>query len=376
MNNQRGKGPQQIGDLLGGTLGASLEKLKAGIDARQQKRIEAAARPGESKEQVAARLRDEDARADRERNASSPVKSPPPSPSIRKPPTGDEQPDFFVPSLYDVGTKDSRSIMDVAVFRLSKKDKRAGGVIRYELSDGYVEVKAGPDGMASVWDYDLVLMMVSHLTEAMNRYREGRGEKPGRTYRPHVSDILKFCRRGDGGRQADEVEGALDRLKGTTIKNVRERPSANGRRPMREVEAEGLVSSYKVLSYTENGKIASVEIEAPKWLYREVTEGKRPDVLTVHPDYFLIDPGIGRFVYRLARRAAGKGEAKWAFQTIYERSGSAGTFKEFRRILRNIIEANDLPEYELREEAGQGGPLLVMIYRDRADEALPPPSGV
>ncbi|EPF5026816.1 MAG: replication initiator protein A [Burkholderiales bacterium] len=376
MNNQRGKGPQQIGDLLGGSLGASLEKLKAGIDAKQQKRIEAAARPGESKEQVAARLRDEDARADRERNASSPVKSPPPSPSIRKPPTGDEQPDFFVPSLYDVGTKDSRSIMDVAVFRLSKKDKRAGGVIRYELSDGYVEVKAGPDGMASVWDYDLVLMMVSHLTEAMNRYREGRGEKPGRTYRPHVSDILKFCRRGDGGRQADEVEGALDRLKGTTIKNVRERPSANGRRPMREVEAEGLVSSYKVLSYTENGKIASVEIEAPKWLYREVTEGKRPDVLTVHPDYFLIDPGIGRFVYRLARRAAGKGEAKWAFQTIYERSGSAGTFKEFRRILRNIIEANDLPEYELREEAGQGGPLLVMIYRDRADEALPPPSGV
>ena len=376
MNNQRGKGPQQIGDLLGGSLGASLEKLKAGIDDKQQKRIEAAARPGESKEQVAARLRDEDARADRERNASSSVKSPPPSSSIRKPPEGDAQPDFFVPSLYDVGTKDSRSIMDVAVFRLSKKDKRAGGVIRYELSDGYVEVKAGPDGMASVWDYDLVLMMVSHLTEAMNRYREGRGEKPGRTYRPHVSDILKFCRRGDGGRQADEVEGALDRLKGTTIKNVRERPSANGRRPMREVEAEGLVSSYKVLSYTENGKIASVEIEAPKWLYREVTEGKRPDVLTVHPDYFLIDPGIGRFVYRLARRAAGKGEAKWAFQTIYERSGSAGTFKEFRRILRNIIEANDLPEYELREEAGQGGPLLVMIYRDRADEALPPPSGV
>lgn len=51
-----------------------------------------------------------------------------------------------------------------------------------------------------------------------------------------------------------------------------------------------------MLSYTENGKIASVEIEAPKWLYREITEGKRPDVLTVHPDYFLIDPGIGRFV--------------------------------------------------------------------------------
>ena len=356
---KRTNGPQPIGSVIGDDLIDRVEKMR---ERSNQRRIEDEARPGESWADAAARLRKQQAETTRS--------------NIRKPPAADCQPDFFVPTLYDVGARDSRSIMDVAVFRLSKKDKRAGEVIRYELSDGYVEVKAGPDGMASVWDYDLVLMMVSHLTEAMNRYREGRGEKPGRTYRPHVSDILKFCRRGDGGRQADEVEGALDRLKGTTIKNVRERPSANGRRPMREVEAEGLVSSYKVLSYTENGKIASVEIEAPKWLYREVTEGKRPDVLTVHPDYFLIDPGIGRFVYRLARRAAGKGEAKWAFQTIYERSGSAGTFKEFRRILRNIIEANDLPEYELREEAGQGGPLLVMIYRDRADEALPPPSGV
>jgi plasmid replication initiation protein len=354
-------------------LGDALARLDVARRTQQQKRIEAAACPGESWEQAAARLREEEAKTERERDS---VKSAPPSPSIRKPPRGDEQPDFFVPTLYDVGTKDSRSIMDVAVFRLSKRDKRAGEMIRYELPDGFVEVTAGPYGMASIWDYDLVLMMVSHLTEAMNRYREGRGEKPGRTYRPHVSDILKFCRRGDGGKQADEVENALDRLKGTTIKSVRESPAANGRRAMREVKAEGLISDYTVLSHTDTGKIASVESEAPRWLYKEVTEGKRPDVLTVHPDYFLIDPGIGRFVYRLARRAAGKNAAKWAFQTIYERSGSAGTFKEFCRLLRKIIQADDLPEYELREEAGQGGPLLVMTHRDHIGTELPPPAGV
>ncbi|RWA37004.1 replication initiator protein A [Xylella fastidiosa] len=294
-----------------------------------------------------------------------------PSPSIRKPPTGDEQQDFFVPILYDVGTKDSRSIMDVAVFRLSKRDKRAGDIIRYELPDGYVEVKAGPDGMASIWDYDMVLMMVSHLTEAMNRYREGKGEKPGRTYRPHVSDILKFCRRGDGGKQADEVENALDRLKGTTIKSVRETgATTNEKRPMREVKAEGLISDYTVLSQTDTGKVASVEIEAPRWLYKEVTDGKRPDVLTVHPDYFLIALGIGRFVYRLARRAAGKGEAKWSFQTIYERSGSTGTFKKFTFTLRKLIETDDMPEYMLSEEACQVGPLLVMRHREAPPAAL------
>ncbi|HEM7839717.1 TPA: replication initiator protein A, partial [Burkholderia multivorans] len=110
--------------------------------------------------------------------------------------------------------------------------------------------------------------------------------------------------------------------------------------------------------------------EAPNWIYREITEGKQPDVLTVHPDYFLIEPGMGRFVYRLARRAAGKGKAKWAFRTIYQRSGSAGTFKEFCRILRKLIVADDLPEYTLREEAGQSGPQLLMRHRSEAPDAL------
>jgi len=314
-------------------------------------RIKAHARPGETYEQVAGRLRREDAK-----RASA-------APSMRKPPKGDEQADIFVPPLYDVSTKDNRSIMDVAVFRLSKRDKRAGEMIRHELSDGYVEVKSGPDGMASVWDYDIVLMLVSHLTEAMNRYREGKGEKPGRIFRPHVSEILKFCRKGDGGTQAQEVERALDRLKGTTIKNVREKASTKEGRTRREVEAEGLLSSYRVVSYTDSGKISIVELEAPNWLYREVTEGKQPGVLTIHPDYFLIKSGIGRYVYRLARRAAGKDKATWLFKTIYDHSGSGGTLKKFSFTLRKLIEANDMPEYLLAEEEGLGGPLLVMRYR-------------
>lgn len=284
--------------------------------------------------------------------------------SLRRPPPGDEQADFFVPTLYDVATKDSRSIMDVAVFRLSKKDKRAGETIRYELTDGYVEVKAGPDGMASVWDYDIVLMAISHLTEAMNRYRNGRGEKPGLAFRPHVSEILKFCRRSDGGRQYEEIEGALDRLKNTTIKIVRTTRKGRGSRLMREAQAEGLIGNYKTVSYADTGRVAMVEVEIPGWIYREVVEVENPEVLTVHPAFFLIEPGIGRFLYRVARRAAGKGEARWAFRTIYKRSGSAGTFKEFCRILRGIIAVNDLPEYSLSEVPGKEGPTLVMAHRD------------
>ena len=289
--------------------------------------------------------------------------------SLRSPPAGDVQPDFFVPSLYDVATKDNQSIMDVAVFRLSKKDKRAGEVIRYDLPDGYVQVSAGAAGMASVWDYDIVLMAVSHLTEAMNRYREGKADKPGRVFKPHVSEILKFCRRGDGGRQNEELVAALDRLNTTQVKVERVRKGRNGR-AYTISEGEPLISRYQIISRSEAGKLESMEIELPTWIYREVVEANNPDVLTVHPDFFLIEPGIGRFVYRLARRAAGKGQAKWSFQTIYERSGSTGAFKEFCRLLRGIIAANDLPEYSLSEVGGQEGPMLTMIHRRFPDQAI------
>ena len=98
-------------------------------------------------------------------------------------------------------------------------------------------------------------------------------------------------------------------------------------------------------------------------MYREVTESQNPEVLTVHPDYFLIDPGIGRFVYRLARQAAGKTSARWTFKLLHERSGSAGAAKKFAFTLRKLIAANDLPEYMLSEEVGAEGPVLVMTYR-------------
>ena len=286
--------------------------------------------------------------------------------STRLPPKGDSQGDFFVPTLWDVSTKDTRSIMDVAIFRLSKKDKRIGETMRYDLPDGFVEVSSGVAGMASVWDYDLVLMAVSHMTEAMNRFRDGKGPKPDRVFKPHVSDILKFCRRANGGKQKNDLVDTCIRLSTTHV--AVERKKKDGRTIS---EGETLISRYKVI-HNQAGNPEHLEIEMSDWMYREITEGNNPDVLTVHHDYFLIDPGIGRFVYRLARRSAGKDTAKWAFSTIYERSGSTGPLKKFNFNLRKLIEVNDLPEYHLSEEPGQqGNPILVINHRDILQSILP-----
>ena len=131
-----------------------------------------------------------------------------------------------------------------------------------------------------------------------------------------------------------------------------------------------MISRYKVI-HNKAGNPEHLEIEMSDWMYREITEGKNPDVLTVHPDYFLIDPGIARFVYRLARRSAGKDSARWAFSTIYERSGSTGPLKKFSFSLRKLIEANDLPEYHLSEGKGQKGPILEITHHDTMQTILP-----
>lgn len=276
-----------------------------------------------------------------------------------------QQPDFFVPMIYDIGTRDIRSLMDVAPFRLSKTKKRENDVIRYELPDGEVIVSSGVYGMASVFDYDLVLMATSHLTEAMNRFRKGDGEKPLQLFRPHIGDVIKFTKKTEGGNQRAAVVGALERLSTTHVKIQRTRMIKD--RMVVTDEGENLIGPYRTIANAKNGNIEYIEFKVADWLYKEITGSVKPDILAVHPEYFESESGYSRFIYRLARKAAGKDMSTWGFDLIYQRSGSDTTFKEFSRSLRKVIKENDVPEYDLSEEPGQRGPQLRMVYRKSLD---------
>lgn len=283
------------------------------------------------------------------------------SPSLRSTPANDNQPDFFVPALHDIPVKDGIGLMDIAVFRLSKKQTRKGDIIRYELPDAIVEVAGGAHGMATIYDYDIVLMMISHLAEAMHRHRKGQAEMPSKTFRPHSSEVLKFCRAPYGGRQYEALEQALDRLQGTYIKIA----TNDRRKALRRSGYFPLISGATVVSRTDTGRIGSLEITIPDWIYDGVTRHKVPEILTVNPDYFLIRKGLGRFIYRLARKAAGSGEATYTFRTVHTRCGTTRQFKKFTHELRQLIAANDLPDYQLLEEDGRDGPLLVIRHRNQ-----------
>ncbi|WP_255448531.1 replication initiator protein A [Telmatospirillum sp. J64-1] len=282
-----------------------------------------------------------------------------PRPSMRPAPANDNQPDFFVPSLCDIPVKDGIGLMDIAVFRLSKSQTRKGDTIRYELADAVVEVKGGADGMATVYDYDIVLMMISHLADAMRRYRAGLGEMPSAKFRPHSAEIFKFCRMPFGGRQYEALEQALDRLQGTYIKiSVNDRRKAG-----RRAGYFPLIAGATVATRTDTGRVGSLEITIPDWIYQGVTGHQKPEILTVNADYFLIRKGLARFIYRLARKAAGTGEAAYSFETVHARCGTTRQLKKFAHELRQLIAANDLPDYELAEGNGKDGPLLLITSR-------------
>lgn len=360
-----GLGPRQLGDLLEGVgLEAKLEALgkavaqdaagKAGGDAVRSE--EGARAPVSGPAARAAQIQ--------ARNQGRVAKTPSEPP---EPPEDDLQQELFASFIADVAGKDVRGTMDVALFRLSKRDTRASAVIRYELPDGVVEVSSGAHGMATAWDFDIVLLAISQLTEATNRWRAGKGPKPSQTIRPHASEVLSFCRRKPGGDQYQWIREALKRLNTTNVSVDRKT-----KRGKLQMEAEPLLTRVGVVSGESTDRIGALEFDVPKWIYKEIVESEKPGVLTVHEDYFLIQSGIARFLYRLFRRAAGRTSASWSFALLFERSGSTGTQKEFNRTLRSLIKDNDLPEYTLSEVTGKDGPILVATYRGaKPPELLP-----
>ena len=295
----------------------------------------------------------------------------PPGRTVRLAPDDEDQLDFFVPQVHDAPLKDEMNLMDVAPFALSKV--RRDGVIRYELKDSIITIEGGAEvGLATAYDYDIFLSMVSYLAEEVRRFRIERkkGRRPNLpppTYRPSAAQILRFCRRGTGGKQYIELENALDRLQATRIKITN---LTGGKR--RETQSFPLIGRYKVVSRTGQERVELVEIDVPKWVYDGVVqpEGK-PTILTLNPDYFLIAQPIARFVYRLARKAAGTDEAHYLVSDLHYRSGSALPPGKFRRKVEEIVErakTDPLPDYDLHLKPGKRGPILHMVRRP-ADDA-------
>jgi plasmid replication initiation protein len=270
---------------------------------------------------------------------------------LRRSPRGDAQLDFFVAQFIDIPIRDQRDMMERPFFSLAKTPRAKP--IEYRSGNVYVRVDAHPDyGMATIWDADILIWAATQITETRER-----AQPTSPTLQFHPYHLLKTIRRGTSGRDYERLRAALKRLMRTTVHtNIR----TNGKEKIAEfhwIEDWG--------QEIEKGAKQPrwLRLTLPSWLYHGILDHDL--VLSIHEDYFLLDGGLERWLYRVARKHAGKQEAGWQFtmRQLYEKSGSLDRPKNFAIAIRRIVQANNLPEYAMELWRNQEGEEIVSFLR-------------
>lgn len=275
---------------------------------------------------------------------------------------------YFAPHAADISCKDEISLMDMAVFGLGKTPRR--DVIVHERGDQVIKVEGGSDcGMATIFDYDIFLFVTSQLVREMeivkSKAKSGLNDVhlPPRTIRPPIAELLKFCRRDDGGKSYASIMQALTRLKNTTISVTH---LDNDRKEI-NTEIFDLISRVSIVANTENGTVTEVDITIPEWVYESVVTYGSPNVLTLHPEYFLLKAGFHRFLDRVARKRAGATEWTMKVEDLYKDSGTNRPLRSFKSDIKKAIkklEIDPLPDYFVIYEVSRKGDKVHFINKE------------
>lgn len=245
--------------------------------------------------------------------------------------------DFFLADMFDYALKDDGASMEAPIFTLSTRPDLS--TWQWESKDGNRKVEVFPSvkGRATQFDKDVLIYIVSQMTEALNRER---GDAKNRTVRFTVYDYLVSTNKPTGGIEYQRLEHALDRLRGTTIKtDIR----TGGQRVK---DGFGIISEWTIIEKSpDDERMIAVEVTLSRWLFNAV---QAHEVLTIHPDYFRLRRPLERRLYELARKHCGH-QTMWGIglELLQEKAGSKGSLREFRRMVREIIEADTLPEYRM-----------------------------
>jgi Replication initiator protein A len=259
--------------------------------------------------------------------------------------------DFFLCDLFDYALKDDGVSMEAPIFTLATKPDTK--VWHWESKDKSRAITVTPSvlGRATQHDKDLLIYVVSQITEALNR---GRQDAVNRTVRFRVYDYLVATNKRIGGKEYQRLQEALERLRGTSIKtNIK----TGGERVK---EGFGIVDSWKIIEKSpDDDRMIGVEVSLSRWLFNAV---QAHEVLTISHDYFRLRKPLERRLYELARKHCGH-QASFTIgvELLREKCGSQASPREFRRMLKEVIEADLLPDYTLDPDWDQG----LIIIRSR-----------
>ncbi|MDF8335701.1 replication initiator protein A [Novosphingobium cyanobacteriorum] len=267
--------------------------------------------------------------------------------------------DLFIPLMGDLPLKDQRETMERPFFSLQKR-KRVKP-IEYSSPDGetWVKIEAIPAyGMATIWDADILIWAASTL----NRMREQGVNDLPRTLRTTSYDLLRAIKRDTSGRAYQELQAALQRLQTTSI-------STSIRAPKRRTKAGfNWLDKWTLEVDPDTDQPRGMTVTLSDWVYEGIV-GER-SLLTMHQDYFLLTGGLERALYRIARKHAGNQKGGWTcrVEVLRDKTGSDSKPKEFNRMLRKVVEADQLPDYTMEMAAtADGSPAVLFRLRGEAE---------
>ncbi|HIW20702.1 MAG TPA: replication initiator protein A [Candidatus Dorea intestinavium] len=247
------------------------------------------------------------------------------------------QKDFFIADLFDaeILQLDQKS-MEFPLFSLRARDVKE----RVYTQKGF-KVKIAPNpsyGMATIHDKDIWIYCISKLMQAIRDKKD-----IDRTVHFTIYDYLVTTNRATGGKDYDRAKASLDRLSSTRITTDIETDK------IKDSRGFGLIDSWRIVE-EKDSRMIRVSVTLPDWLFRSITS---TNVLEIHQDYFRIRRPLDRRVYEIAKKHCGYND-NWPFklETLYERSGSTASLKEFKRSIKELVLSNHLPDYrvELNEK--------------------------
>ena len=244
---------------------------------------------------------------------------------------------FFVCDIFDALPKGDLGSMEHPMFSLSTRpDLR---ILSYAHNGVEVTVTPSVRGLATIHDKDILIYCISQLMAAVNQ-----GRAVSRRLQLKAADLMAATNRETSGDGYLRLREAFERLAGTRITtNI-----VTG-----EVETTsgfGLIESWQIVRHTRAGRMVSVAVTLSEWLFRAVLS---KSVLTLSRDYFRLRKPLERRIYELARKHCGR-QPEWrvSVDTLCKKSGSASPRRVFRKMIRDMIAADTLPDYVLSEEPG------------------------
>ncbi|MAS14636.1 MAG: replication protein A [Nitratireductor sp.] len=251
----------------------------------------------------------------------------------------------FVVATGDAAPRDQRDLMERPFFSLAKSPRTKP--ILYKAADVEVQVLGMPEhGMATIWDADVLIWAASQIVAA-----ENNGLITSRFFRFMPYQLLRAIGRATGNRDYLLLKAALARLQSTVIATTI-RNGAHWRR-----RQFSWINEWEEMT-TRAGRVEGMEFVLPEWFYNSVID--RSLVLAIDPAYFRLKGGIERWLYRVARKHAGRQPEGWSFEVahLHQKSGSLARPSDFALDLRRIAARQSLPGYLLQIEWENGQELL------------------